>query len=67
MSGRESLLAEIEANRQATDADHGVHEPVELGMAADDNSYNPYDKPGHAKPLRLEARRMTFRRKKRRK
>ena len=72
MSGRERLLAEIEADRCAAMADSAVQDNApELGIADEDNSYNPYDKPGHAKPLRLDAgvtaRRRAFKRKKRRK
>jgi hypothetical protein len=59
MSGRQSLLAEIEARRRAQ-AKQDMTDQVEilaadLTLAPDDNSYNPYDKPGGAKPLDVDS------------
>ncbi len=58
MSGRESLLAEIEARRRAQ-AQKGKNGEVEilaadLSIAPEDTSYDPYDKPGPAKPLNTD-------------
>lgn len=66
MSGRQILLAELEARRRAQ-ASKGQTDEVEvlaaeLTLAPDDNSYDPYDKPGPAKPLDVE-RDVTVRRK----
>jgi hypothetical protein len=54
MTLREILLAELEAKRRAK-----AEEPVEIVDAdlrpgVDDAGYDPYDNPGHAKPLELE-------------
>ena len=74
MSGRQSLLAEIEARRRAQ-AKKDMTDQIEvlaadLTLAPDDNSYDPYDKPGPAKPLDvdrgLKTRRKVSRRDKRR-
>ena len=74
MSGRQTLLAEIEARRRAQ-AKKDKTEQVEilaadLTLAPDDTSYNPYDKPGAAKPLDVDSdvtiRRKALRNKKRR-
>ena len=59
MSGRQSLLAEIEARRRAQ-AKQDMTDEVEilaadLTLAPDDNSYNPYDKPAAAKPLDVDS------------
>mgnify|MGYP000647501933 CR=1 FL=1 len=59
MSGRQSLLAEIEARRRSQ-AKKEPTDPIEilaadLALAPDDNSYNPYDKPGAAKPLDVDS------------
>lgn len=57
MSGREALLAEIEARRRAQAAKKktGVERieilAADLSLEPDDTSYNPYDKPSLAKPL----------------
>ena len=74
MSGRQTLLAEIQARRRAQ-AKKDKTEQVEilaadLTLAPDDTSYNPYDKPGAAKPLDIDSdvtiRRKALRNKKRR-
>jgi hypothetical protein len=74
MSGRESLLAEIEARRRAQ-AKQDSSDKIEilaadLSLAPEDTSYNPYDKPGAAKPLSTDSgamlRRRALRKKKRR-
>ena len=58
MSGRQTHLAEIEARRRAAAKDQEIDIlSAELSLAPEDNSYNPYDKPGPAKPLRFDARR----------
>ena len=66
MSGRQSLLAEIEARRRAQAARDQTSEveilAAELTLAPEDNSYNPYDKPGSAKPLDVDSD-VTIRRK----
>jgi hypothetical protein len=63
MSGRQSLLAEIEAKRRAAaDKDEVEVLAAELTIAPDENAYNPYDKPGHAKPLNTDSD-VTIRRK----
>jgi len=63
MSGRQSLLAEIEAKRRAAAKRDEVEVlAADLSIAPDETSYNPYDKPGHAKPLDIEPD-VTFRRK----
>jgi len=54
MTGREALLAEIEAERR-----NNAAEPVEVLQAdlvysAEEAGYNPYDNPGPAKPLSVE-------------
>ena len=74
MSGRESLLAEIEARRRAQAkkdmTDHVEVLAADLTLAPDDTSYDPYDKPGPAKPLDVDRgatiRRKALRRDKRR-
>ena len=74
MSGRQTLLAEIEARRRAR-AQQDTTGTVEvlaadLALEPEDTSYDPYDKPGAAKPLDTErgitARRKAFLKKKRR-
>lgn len=55
MSGRQRLLAEIEAQRRASEHEHIGDLPADgLSLEPDDNSYNPYDKPVLAKPMREE-------------
>ncbi len=74
MSGRQTLLAEIEARRRAKaqeDATGTVEVlAADLALEPDDTSYNPYDKPGAAKPLNIDRgvtpRRKAFRKKRRR-
>ena len=79
MSGRESLLAGIEARRRAQakkdQAKKDKTQDVEilaadLTLAPEDTSYDPYDKPGAAKPLDIDSdvtiRRKALRNKKRR-
>ena len=56
MSGRQSLLAEIEAKRRAAAKKDDVEVlAADLSIAPEDSSYNPYDKPGHAKPLDIDS------------
>lgn len=63
MSGRQRHLAEIEARRQAAARDNEIEIlAVDLSIAPEDNSYDPYDKPGPAKPLRLDMRSKTRKR-----
>ena len=63
MSGRQSLLAEIEAKRRAAAKKEDVEIlAAELSIAPEETSYDPYDKPGHAKPLDIDPD-VTFRRK----
>ena len=71
MTGRERLLAEIEAKRLEAEKRKRAGKPVEilsadLRIAADDAGYDPYDNPGHAKPLDVERRGETSRKHKRR-
>jgi hypothetical protein len=58
MSGRETLLAEIEARRRAQAKKNKTDQveilAADLSLAPEDTSYNPYDKPGAAKPLDLD-------------
>jgi hypothetical protein len=54
MSGRQILLAEIAARQRSAVKDEIDVLAVELSIASDDNGYNPYDKPGHAKPLTVD-------------
>ncbi|MEJ2129180.1 MAG: hypothetical protein P8X81_10080 [Woeseiaceae bacterium] len=63
MSGRQSLLAEIEAKRRAAAKKDDVEVlAADLSIAPDESSYDPYDKPGHAKPLDVDSE-VAFRRK----
>ena len=63
MSGRQSLLAEIEAKRRAAaEKDEVEVLAADLSIAPEETSYDPYDKPGHAKPLDIDPD-VTFRRK----
>lgn len=63
MSGRQSLLAEIEAKRRAAAEKDDIEVlAADLTIAPDENAYNPYDKPGHAKPLDIDSD-VTIRRK----
>ena len=59
MSGRQSLLAEIEARRRAQAKKEQTDQvevlAAELTLAPEDTSYNPYDKPGAAKPLDIDS------------
>jgi hypothetical protein len=59
MSGRESLLAEIEARRRAQaqkeSSDNIEVLAADLSLAPEDTSYDPYDKPGAAKPLNTDS------------
>jgi len=55
MSGRQGLLAEIEAKRRNLAGNDDIDiVAAELSLANEDDGYNPYDKPGHAKPLDVE-------------
>ena len=61
MTSRERLLAEIEAKRLEAEKRRRAGMPVDilgadLRIAADDAGYDPYDNPGHAKPLDVERR-----------
>ena len=63
MSGRQSLLAEIEAKRRAAAKKDDIEVlAADLSIAPEETSYDPYDKPGHAKPLDIDSD-VTFRRK----
>ena len=62
MTGREHLLAEIEAMRLEAKERSRAGNSVEIAcadlrIAADDSGYDPFDNPGHAKPLEVERRR----------
>ncbi len=59
MTGRERLLAEIEAKRLEAENRKRARKSVkvlntDLRLAADESGYDPYDNPGHAKPLDVE-------------
>ena len=71
MTGRERLLAEIEAKRLEEEKRKRAGKPVEilsaeLRIAADDAGYDPYDNPSHAKPLDVERLGKTSSKRKRR-
>jgi hypothetical protein len=59
MSGRQSLLAEIEARRRAQakmdQTDQVDILAADLTLVPEDTSYDPYDKPGAAKPLDVDS------------
>ena len=59
MSGREVLLAEIEAQRRAQARKDRTQQveilAADLSLAPEDTSYDPYDKPGPAKPLDVDS------------
>jgi hypothetical protein len=55
MTGRETLLAEIEAKRRKQAADPIEVLQTNLSCSAEDTGYNPYDNPGPAKPLRVDS------------
>jgi len=64
MTGRERLLAEIEAKRLEAEKRKRAGKPIEvlntdLRIAADNAGYDPYDNPSHAKPLDVEHRGQT--------
>lgn len=54
MSGRQTLLAEIEARQRLAAKGETEILTTDLTIATDDDGYNPYDKPGHAKPLNVD-------------
>ena len=55
MSGRQSLLAEIEAKRRsAADKDDIEVLAAEFSFALEDTGYDPYDRPGPANPLDVD-------------
>ena len=54
MTGRETLLAEIEAERRKNAAEPVEVLQVDLIYSAEEAGYNPYDNPGPAKPLSVE-------------
>ncbi len=54
MSGRQTLLAEIEARQRRAATGETEILTTDLTIASDDDGYNPYDKPGHAKPLTVD-------------
>jgi len=62
MSGRQTLLAEIEARQRRAAKGQTEVFTADLAIASDNEGYNPYDKPGHAKPLTVD-RAATIRRK----
>ena len=69
MSGRERLLADLEAQSKSAASKDIEVLAADLSLAPEDTSYNPYDKPGHAKPLRpdkgIRARRLALKNRKR--
>jgi len=56
MSGRESLLAELEAKRREQAEKTAEGHDSGLASDVDDAGYDPYDNPGHAKPLNVDQR-----------
>ncbi len=54
MSGRQTLMAEIEARRRSEAKDEIEVLAVDLAIASDEDGYNPYDTPGHSKPLAVD-------------
>jgi len=62
MSGRQTSLAEIEARQRSAAKSEIEVLAVDLTIASDEEGYDPYDKPGHAKPLSID-RAATIRRK----
>ena len=54
MSGRQILMAEIEARRRSEAKDEIEVLAADLAIVSDEDGYNPYDKPGHSKPLSIE-------------
>jgi hypothetical protein len=51
MTGRESLLAEIEARRHQKNEDRIEVLKADLGAKPEEAGYNPYDNPGPAKTV----------------
>lgn len=54
MTGRQTLLAEIEAKRRKQAEDPIEVLQADLSCCAEDAGYNPYDNPGPAKPLSVD-------------
>ena len=54
MSGRESLLAELEAQRREQAEINAQDRDSDFVPDLDGFGYDPYDNPGHAKPLDVE-------------
>jgi hypothetical protein len=55
MSGRQHLLAEIEAKRRNAAKTNEIEVlAAELTLAHEDSGYDPYDRPGSAKPLEVD-------------
>ena len=66
MSGRETLLAELEAQRREQAESPPEVLEADLWPGADVGGYDPYDNPGHAKPLDTDRLAKTVSRQKRR-
>ncbi len=62
MTGRESLLAGIEARRRKQAEESVELLKTDLSFTAEDAGYDPYDNPGTAKPLDIDGRRPKKRR-----
>ena len=63
MSGRQRHLAEIEARARAAAPDPEIEIlAADLSIAPEDSSYDPYNKPGPAKPLRVDVEGLKARR-----
>lgn len=55
MSGRQSLLAEIEAKRRSAAVEDDIEVlAAEFTLAHEESGYDPYDRPGPAKPLDVD-------------
>ena len=54
MSGRQTLLAEIAARQRSAVKGEIEVLAADLTIASDNDGYNPYDKPGPAKPLTVD-------------
>ncbi len=65
MTGRERLLAEIEAKRLKQAESQVDILSADLRIGADDSGYDPYDNPGSAKPLDTGSRKPAIKRRSR--
>jgi hypothetical protein len=61
MTGRQTLLAEIEAKRRENAAEPVEVLQADLVYSAEETGYDPYDNPGPAKPLSVEREASTSR------